>query len=252
MAASTAVSAPGVTDASAPPVLLISVTAVARILGGGAVLLVILALVAYAIHYGLGYGLKDSSIFYYYFLKFDLAREMNFPAWYSSILLMLCAVLSAVIAVLRHCEQQPLRWHWSGLALIFLGLSADEIAVIHELTVGPLRRTFDPGGLLWFAWVILAIPAVILVGLIYLPFLARLPRMTAGRILAAGLVFVSGSVGLEMIGGAIAEDQGFTELSYIFAMTCEEAAEMAGLILYIRALLLHVRDHMGDIALRLR
>jgi hypothetical protein len=137
------------------------------------------------------------------------------------------------------------------LAVIFLGLSADEVAVIHEITIAPLRTALGLGGLLWHAWVVLGAALVVLVGLIYLPFLARLPRATAVRIVMAGLVFVSGGIGLEMIGGAMIEAHGRTNLPYVLVMTCEEAAEMAGLILFIRALLLYVRDHVGTITLRL-
>lgn len=236
---------------SAPPLLALSVSKVVGWLGGGAALLVMLALLGYVIRYGLGYELTASSVFYYHFIKFDLEGEANFPAWYGSVLLLLCAILSAAIAALRSGERHSLHWQWLGLAVIFLGMSADEVAVIHELTIAPLRKVLGLGGLLWHSWVILGAAMVVLVGLIYLPFLARLPRATAGRILAAGLVFVSGAIGLEMIGGAMIEAHGRTNLPYVLVMSCEEAAEMAGLILYIRALLLYVRDHVGEVTLNL-
>lgn len=247
----TAASVPIAGSSPDRPLLALAVPKVVGFLSGGAALLVILALVAYVLRYGVGYGLTDSSLFFYHFTKFDLEGEANFSAWYGSVLLLLCAALSAAIAALRGVRRQSSVWHWAGLAVIFLGLSADEVAVIHEITIAPLRTALGLGGLLWHAWVVLGAALVVLVGLIYLPFLARLPRMTAGRILAAGLVFVSGSIGLEMIGGAMIEAQGNTNLPYALLMSCEEAAEMAGLILYIRALLLYVRDHVGDVRLSL-
>ena len=61
--------------------------------------------------------------------KFDLAAEMNFAAWWSSILLFLIGFLAYQQFL---SEEEDTRKGWLGIAIIFMGLSIDEISSLHE------------------------------------------------------------------------------------------------------------------------
>ena len=98
-----------------------------------------------------------------------------------------------------------------------------------------MRALVPVGGLLHFAWVIPGAAAVLLVGLIYLRFLAGQPRRLARNMVLAGAVYVGGALILEMVGGLLFETYGPGVQTDLVSML-EEVAEMAGIILYIHTL----------------
>lgn len=63
---------------------------------------------------------------------FELDREANIPTLYSSVTILLCAGLLAVIAVAEKRQQRRQYIYWLVLALTFLFLSIDETAGLHE------------------------------------------------------------------------------------------------------------------------
>lgn len=170
---------------------------------------------------------------------FDLNAEQTVPAWYSTVLLTIAAVVTAVAAIKKQVDGEAFLAHWYGLAAIFLYLSMDEALAIHERAIAPMSALVPVGGLLYFAWVIPGALAVLIVGLIYLRFLAAQPRRLARNIVLAGGIYVGGALILEMVGGLLFETYGpgvQTELVVIL----EEVAEMVGIILYIHALAGHL------------
>lgn len=97
-------------------------------------------------------------------------------------------------------------------------------------------------GLLHFAWVVPYGLATLALGAAYVEFLRRLPRKTAVRFVVAGAIFVSGAVGCEMIGGWIEETRGRDDWMFRTEVVCEETLEMAGIALFIRAMLDRLHD----------
>ena len=229
------------------PVCVVPVAGVVRALVVTAAALVAAAWIGYL----LAYGFPDRSVpgGWRYFRMFDLEGEANAPAWFSSALLLACAALLAVLAAAgRRRRGDGLAW--TGLALGFAAMSLDEAAMVHEQLIEPLRNAFGFGGLLWHAWVPVGAAVALAAGIAYARFLWRLPRRTALRFAVAGAVFLSGALALEMVGGAFIEAEGRRNLAYAAVMTLEEVAEMAGVILFLRALLLHLRDEVGPVTLR--
>lgn len=70
--------------------------------------------------------------------QFDFSEEGNYANWYESVTLLLCAVLLATIASVTKKMGGRYRRHWIGLAVVFLFVSIDEAAQIHETTVSIL------------------------------------------------------------------------------------------------------------------
>jgi hypothetical protein len=170
---------------------------------------------------------------------FDINGEGNIPSWYSSSALLACAFLLALIAAQKKRTQDRFLSHWVGLAIIFVYLSMDESAAIHEMAIKPVRAALDTDGFLRFAWIIPGSVAVLLFVLIYARFLASLPSRLRAQFLIAGALYVGGAIGMEAISGYYATVEGRDGLMYMLVTAAEEAAEMAGVVVMIHALLSH-------------
>ena len=179
---------------------------------------------------------------------FDLDQEANVTTWYSTVLLLLAAVLLAVIARAAHTARAQFRLHWALLALILLVMSVDEASSIHELAIRPLRSALGvQAGVLYFTWVVPAGAAVLLVGIAYLRFVLHLPAATRRLFVIAGGVYVGGALGLELIGGYLASHHGGEGLAYLAEVTIEETMEMSGAVLFIHGLMGHIRRELGEV-----
>jgi len=180
----------------------------------------------------------------------DLDQEANLPTWYSSMTLLGAALLLMVIARAKWRTWAPYARHWAVLAAIFVGLSIDEAARIHELATLPVRKVLHPGGVLAFAWVIPAGAFVAVVGLAFLSFVRHLPAATRRLFVLAGGLYVGGALGFELVGGWISERWGLAGLAYLAEATLEETAEMMGIVIFIHALLTYIAREIGPVEWR--
>lgn len=164
-------------------------------------------------------------------------EEGNIPAWYSASLFLLCSFLLATTAAAERQRQSRYAVGWLILSLVFVYLSLDESAQLHELSIPPLRHLFNPTGALYYPWIVPAGICVALLLLGYWKFLTRLPARTRWLFLVAGAVFVGGAIGVEAVSGKHASLHGEENLTYHLIITVEELFEMSGLVLFIYALL---------------
>ena len=163
--------------------------------------------------------------------------EGNIPSWFSACLFLLGSFLLATIASAQRQHRDHHVGRWWVLSLIFIYLSLDETAQLHELSIPPLRDAFHATGFLYYAWIIPAAICVVLFILGYLSFLAKLPARTRGLFLLAGALFVGGALGVEAVSGKHAYLHGEQNLTYHLIVTVEELLEMAGLVVFTYALL---------------
>ncbi len=184
--------------------------------------------------------------------EFDLAGENNIPTWFSTILLLSCAVTLAAIAKARREEGDPHSRFWCLLAVVFTLLSLDEAASWHEKLSPLIQRFWRPSGYLTYPWVLPAVVAVGALALALVRFLRALPPQTRLRFLIAGSVYGGGCVGMEMIGGKHISAVGHRDMVYELSVACEEGLEMLGTILFLHALLDYLKEHAGGVTFRLR
>lgn len=163
----------------------------------------------------------------------SLSYEQNLPTWYASGLLLGCALVLAGIARAASLSRDPGRRHWWALACTFAYLSLDESVGIHEHLGGILSL----GGVLFFTWVVPAAVLVLLGGLAFLPFLARLPLRRRGQFILAGVLYVGGALLMELPLGWWTERHGNDNLVYALIDHVEEALELVGASLFLAALL---------------
>jgi hypothetical protein len=186
------------------------------------------------------------------YVVFDLWDEVSIPSWYSASLLLVCAALLGVIAVTKRQAGDRYRRHWTGLALIFLALSIDDASDLHGHTSYQLQATFETGGFLAYAWVIPAAVACVVVGLAYLRFLSDLPAPIRWRFLIGGALFITGALVMEMIEGRYDTQHGVENMPYRIMVAIEESLEMAGVVIFISALLSYLSSIAGTVEFRVR
>lgn len=184
---------------------------------------------------------------------FNLNSEMSYPAWCSSLGLAASAALLAVCGVVaRNEDQRRFRRHWMALALIFAGLSADEIVGLHESLSSALQVHFNLTGFLTHAWVLPAFVGLFFFGLAYLRFLVALAPNTRNGMILAGLVYVGGAAGVEMVNGKIADLYSRGAFIYALGTHVEEFMELCGIALLISVLLAHLARTSGSEGLRVQ
>ena len=174
---------------------------------------------------------------------FSVNAEGTIPTWYATLLLFITAVLLAFIASTKYRTGAPYRLHWAGLAVIFLYLSIDEGVAIHEIFSDPLQELFNTSGYLTFGWLIIFVPLLLLFALAYLRFLIHLPPRTRNLFILAGIIYVGGAVIVESISANRWDLDGGVTFPYLAIATVEEFFEMAGIIVFIYALLSYAAEN---------
>src|ERR687883_761930 len=136
-----------------------------------------------------------------FFQEFSLDKEANVPSWFSSALLLTAAAMLAVVALDALARKAPWRRHWAGLSVVFVVLSLDETAEIHERIGSWLRAHLHLHGPLHYAGVVPALALAAAVAVAYVPFLRALPRSTRLGIVVSSAIYISGAAGVEAISG---------------------------------------------------
>lgn len=167
----------------------------------------------------------------------EVDEEQSVPAWFSSSILLLCSALLAVISSARKRVGDTYAFHWRGLSILFVLLSLDEAVSIHERFNEAIRSLLGTGGVLYFASVIPGAAFVAIFLLLYGRFLFNLPVRYRCLFIAAGALYVSGSIGMELLGGYQFDPHGDQNLTFQTMATLEEFLEMSGVILFFYALM---------------
>jgi hypothetical protein len=178
----------------------------------------------------LGFGIEGTSFI-------NLNGEQNIGAWFSATMLAACAWLLLVSGKQGVARGRPCSRFWFVLAVTFVALSIDEASSIHEMLMEPIHETLHTHGIFRYAWVIPALIMVPTFAASSIPFLISLPRRTACCFVVSGAIYVSGALGMEMIGG-LTDGHGRT---FVLCYLIEETLEIVGILTFFFALM----DHLG-------
>jgi len=178
-------------------------------------------------------------------------------------LLLFCSFLLAIIAASKRQLGERYTFHWGFLSGIFLLMSVDEIARLHESFGEAIERAlaefadFTPGGFLSFFWVVPSAIFVLVVLLAYIRFLAGLPRRTLILFVVAGTIYVGGAIGVEMIQAQLTfiNTTGSEQVAtannslswWMVRLNLEELFEVVGIIVFCYALLSYMDPHAKEI-----
>lgn len=178
---------------------------------------------------------------------FSLDAEQNPPALFSAGALLLTAAVCWLCGARSDKREATF---WKPMAIVFAYLAVDEAVSIHELLIPPAKEFFHASGAFAFAWVIpYGIALVIFLASIARP-LMRLPAKTRNGLVVAGMLFVTGAIGFEMVEAGVKYSDfmpWMTEsLAFSLCVLCEESLEMLGIALALRTCLCHLTQHSGS------
>jgi len=218
--------------------------AIARVLGAVAFLLVLASIGGQFSRFALGHDYLKGLVPLFY-----VNAEQNIPTYFSVLLMLFAALLLAVIAVLNGKQKIPHVSKWAILSFGFLFMAFDEAFQFHERLSSPVGTLLGDSnlGVFYFAWVIPGIALVLVLGLFFLRFLLHLPATARLRFLMAATLYIGGAIGVELIGGSYAQLHGRQNWMYSMIATVEESLEMAGLIVFIWALLKYCADNYKEV-----
>jgi hypothetical protein len=237
-------------DADATVTLVLDGRRWARVLAAVAVTLLVLNVVVHVLQYlhveRYSWSLNEMAT------RFDIDVEGSVPTWFSNLLLAFASIQLLAVARLERRRRGPLTLHWTALGLVFAGLSADEIAGFHNVEVlVSAERAAAVSDYFAIPWVIHGTIFVVLFGLVFARFLLRVPRPTALGLVRAGLVYVGGALGIEMLGAHFIVNLGIEHPAVSAILMVEEGMEMFGVILLVDTVFRHVRDEFPRVCVSL-
>ena len=183
---------------------------------------------------------------------FDLDIEYNLPSAYSAFAIWICSLLLLFIALKEHKRFEYQNLCWFGLSFIFFYLSLDEFFQLHENIGDIVERYVDATGFFYFPWIIPYGFSLIFLMLLYLNFFLNLPRKNAFLFFVAGVIYLSGAIGFDMLGGREAEVNGYDSIMYCIYYTIEELLEMIAVVLMIYALLSYIQEQFGKFCITIQ
>lgn len=214
--------------------VLLNPTAVVSLLTKTAFVLMICSIVGQFSKYILGYDWLKGLV-----PLFDVGNEQNIPTYFSVLLLIFAAQLLAIITNFSWRKKKKSAVKWAILALGFSLMGFDEAFQVHE-KLTPIFRAKMGGttfGLYYYAWVIPGLALVAFVGLFFMQFVLQLPAPTRLKFILAASCYISGAIGMELVGGHYAELRGIENWPYSLIVAIEEGLEITGLITFIWGLL---------------
>lgn len=193
-----------------------------------------------------GFGGRN---FYGMDYHFHLDNEINIPSFYSSVILLYSSILLLKNYYATKSHSPDL--YWKVLSAVFLYLATDEFLSFHERLIMPIRSYFNLEGYFYYSWILVGAIFVSIVFFTALPFLRRIPKNIAFRFCIAGFIYVTGAIGVEMIGSNEAFNSGYVYgwqntfergLTYAIIVTVEETLEICGILYFNYALVQHLKD----------
>lgn len=183
----------------------------------------------------------------------DFDYEANLPSLYSALAILFCASQLWIIGLQQNRLCTPFKNHWFGLAAIFMFLGIDEAVGFHE-EVGDFIETFElfeAKGKLYFAWVVPYGFLLLLFAVSYIKFVLYLPKVIKTKFIIAGLMYIGGAVGIEIISAAEADLNGTDTIKYSILYTLEELCEMFAILLFCDTLLKYIAKEIGNISIKI-
>ncbi|NYH97030.1 hypothetical protein [Novosphingobium marinum] len=186
--------------------------------------------------------------------RFSLASDSSIPTYLASMLLLSCSILLLLSATTDAASRYKRSWQF--LAFVFIVLSLDEVAMLHELSGKVLERVVPAagnlGGVFNYSWTLVGIPAVGLLALILARWYFALPGKSRYRFGLAAVLFLGGSIGIEMYNSLLDEKIDGRHFEYSIWTAIEEALEFSGLVMFQYGLLRYVTDHRDEVNVAFR
>lgn len=230
---------------AAPHRLVLTSDRLAKVLVSGIGILFLLHGLVMIVAHGLGYPIARGLV-----PLFHVDFEENVPTFMAFLLLVSCALAAAGLSALETRRARHRR-AWGLIAFLLLLVAADEVFGIHEQVGEFLIDSLHISGLPLFAWVVPYSVAVILLAAFFMAWFLELDSKLRLSLFCAGLLFLSGAVGLELVASSHYEGlppnrDVYRTLTGDLLATLEEALEFSGAAVFLHAM---VRN-LGGISFR--
>ena len=177
---------------------------------------------------------------------FGIDEEANFPTLYSTLTLVFCSFLLIIITSINKSINSRYTKFWRALSIIFLFLAIDESCSLHEILIPLIKIVFDTKNFLYFPWVIPAFILLVVFLIVFRKFIFNLPIKIRKLFILAGLIYIGGALGMELVGGYLADNSGLETTAYWIATLIEEFLEMFGILIFIYGLLSYIQSHIKE------
>ncbi len=205
----------------------------ARFLIGGVFCLVLAHILGQALSLVLGAERLRNLYLHSLVSLFNLDMEQSVAGWFSGTLLLCASALLYVTGCAVRCQSgNHYARHWHLLSGIFLYLSADEICSLHE----KFGRIVP--------WVVPYALFALAVAVFSFRFFLSLPTETRRLFALAGVLYVGGAIGGELLPRIIYWIP-FSLYNLLF-VPLEEASEMLGVIAFLSGTAKYLQDSLSE------
>lgn len=169
---------------------------------------------------------------------FQIGRSHTVPGFFVTLLQLAMGGLLALVAWTRRLRGRG-RWHlWALLAASVWTMALSHASGLHRLLGRPtLELIGGDGGDAGMAWVLPAAVLTAALGAACAPLVREMPAWFRRTLLLGALLLVAGSIGVDYVGNAYAKLHGRDNLGFQVLEAVETLLEIAGHILWIRALI---------------
>jgi hypothetical protein len=195
-----------------------------------------------AVYFAPDFVLRDR-----FLATFNVDKEGNIPTLYSTLAILSCALLLRVIARIEREAGGRLSRHWMLMSIIFLGLAVDEFLFLHE----EINPRLDLSGFTQWSWVAVGIVFVLVFAFIFFQMIVQLPPPVRRLFILAGLIYLSGAIVMETVGGHYVTAWRRDSMRYVLCTAAEEFLEMTGIVVFIYALLRYLTQGGREVLLAL-
>ena len=179
----------------------------------------------------------------------SLESERSLATAYAVLQLAGCAAAAFVAGYALRRGDRPWARHWYAAGVLLAFVAADEHIGLHESVSEEMHDRWDTGGILRYPWVLPAVVVVVVLVVVFLPFVRALPRPVRTLVFAAAVVYLVGAVGFEVIGGLVDDDTKDLTTAFIVATTTEETLELVGVALMGYAVTRYLAEFVEPVSL---
>jgi len=173
----------------------------------------------------------------------NVCEESNFPTWFSSMLLVIAAYFAYKCSITAKTKERG-RGMLQLLSLGLLGMSCDEVAMIHENMGEFVNRHFFKIANLKSEWVILLGPIVLFIIIVFVIKMSKYLKDSAKAkkfLVMGAFIYIFGAFILEATLNVICQQEFQFKSLYKIEYILEEFLEMTGVVLIIKGLIEHFR-----------
>ncbi len=215
----------------------------------------ILSLIGQRFRFFGGYSISGPVEEYFldtFIFEFFINNEGSIATFWNTFLLIITSALAFVVASAKFSQKNKYRFEWMLLGMVFLYLSIDESAVIHEKFNALLKDLPDINGWAHYKWVYAGAAAVLALTVMFIRFYLHLDVRNKVLFPVSMALYLGGAFGGELFSGHYAQTYGTKNIPYMLMTHGEELGEHVGIILMIFTLLTYLLSNYSKIGITAR